>query len=413
MFKPVEAFIGWRYTRARRRTRFVSLVSAIAIGGVTLGLASLITILAIMNGFEQELRGRLLGMSPHITLETTDLPQPGDAAMQAIEARIDVVGVAPFVAAQALVAQQGDVQGVQVFGIEPAAEPAVTQLARHLRAGDLARLQPGSFGIVLGRGLAESLRAEPGSRVTLVLPEPLRTAAGVLPRMKQFTVVGIFEAGAQAFDEATAYVALADAARVFRGEARRAGWHLRLRDAYAAPEVARALGAALPALRVSDWTATHTNLFRALQTEKIVMFVIMLFGVAVAAFNLVSTLVMVVGEKRAEIAILATLGLAPHRILRVFLAQGALIGTFGVGIGAVLGITLATHVAPLVAFFEQRFNFRILPPDVYYISVIPSALDPLETGIAIVVALALCLAAPLYPARQASRVRPAEALRHE
>ena len=411
MFKPVEAFIGWRYTRARRRTRFVSLVSAISIGGVALGLAALLTILSIMNGFEHELRGRLLGMSAHVTLEQDALPDPADEAR--LRALPGVAGVAPFVSADALLARGGEVHGVRVTGIDPSKESGVTRLASHLRSGELAALEPGSFGVLLGRGLADALRAEPGTRVTLVLPDPIRTAAGVLPRMKQCVVVGIFEAGAQEFDEATAFIALADAARIFRPAARSSGWRLRLDDAYAAPEVGEVLRGLWPAARPSDWTTTHANLFRALQTEKIVMFVIMLFGVAVAAFNLVSTLVMVVGEKRTEIAILATIGLTPRRILRVFLCQGAFIGVFGVGLGGGLGLLLATHVETIVATLERLFNFRVLSPDVYYISVIPSALDPWEATLAITVALLLCLLAPLYPAAQASRIQPAEALRHE
>ena len=413
MFKPVEAFIGWRYTRARRRTRFVSLVSAISIGGVALGLAALITILSIMNGFEHELRGRLLGMSAHVTLEQDSLPGTDDAEAARLRAQPGVAGVAPFVAADALLARAGEVQGVRVIGIDPRAEGEVTRLSSLLREGELSALQPGTFGVLLGRGLADTLRAQKGTRVTLVLPEPIRTAAGVLPRMKQCVVVGIFEAGAQEFDEATAFIALADAARVFRPAARTSGWRLRLADPYAAPEVAQALRPLWPAARLSDWTNTHANLFRALQTEKIVMFVIMLFGVAVAAFNLVSTLVMVVGEKRAEIAILATMGLSPARVLRVFLCQGAFIGVFGVLLGGGLGVGLATHVEPIVGALERLFHFRILSPDVYYISVIPSAPEPLEVALAIAVALVLCLLAPLYPAAQASRIQPAEALRHE
>ena len=414
MFTPVEAFIGWRYTRARRRTRFVSLIAAISIGGVALGIASLITILSIMNGFERELRDRLLGMSAHLTIDST-------AGWVRDEARLDqliaqtpgVLALAPYITAEALLTHAGDVQGVRVVGVEPGLEAQVTRIHTTLAQGDFAALRPSTFNIVLGRGLANSLRVGLGDRVTLVLPEPMRTAAGVLPRLKSFTVAGIFEAGVQEYDEATAFVALADAARVFRTDGRMSGWRARLAEPFDAPRIAAGLAPQLGELRVRDWTMLHTNLFRALQTEKIVMFVIMLLSVAVAAFNLVSTLVMVVGEKQIEIAILATLGLTPRRLLRVFMTQGAIIGLAGVAIGGTLGVALALHVEALVSLIERAFGFHILSPDVYYISRIPSQLEVADVVIALLTATALCLLAPLYPAWRASRIRPAEALRHE
>ncbi len=414
MFTPVEAFIGWRYTRARRRTRFVSLVSAISIGGVTLGIAALITILSIMNGFERELRERLLGMAAHITLDSPAGWVQDEARLDAaIAGTAGVRAIAPYISAEALLTFAGDVQGARIVGIEPGMESGVTRIDANMKQGALAALTPGSFGIVLGRGLANSLRVKLGDRLTLVLPEPMRTAAGVLPRLKVFTVVGLFEAGVQEYDEATAFIALSDAARVFRTGGRMSGWRVRLDDPFDAPRVATALQAGLPELRATDWTATNTNLFRALQTEKIVMFVIMLMSVAVAAFNLVSTLVMVVGEKQAEIAILATLGLTPVRILKVFLAQGSIIGLTGVILGGTLGVVLGLNVERIVGTLERIFHFHILSPEVYYISRIPAELDLRDVVVALVVATALCLIAPLYPAWRASHIRPAEALRHE
>lgn len=414
MFIPVEAFIGWRYTRARRRTRFVSLISAIAIGGVALGIAALITILSIMNGFERELRDRLLGMSAHITIDSPAGPLPDAAASAAlIGSAAQVVGVAPFITAEALLTHQGEVHGVRVFGIQPAREDQVTSVGSRMRRGDFNALQAGRFNVVLGRGLAEALRVELGERVTLVLPEPMRTAAGVVPRLKQVTVVGIFEAGVQDYDEATAFMALEDTGRIFRTAGRITGWRARLADPFQAPSVAAQLQARLPDLRVSDWTTTHTNLFRALQTEKIVMFVILLLSVAVAAFNLVSTLVMVVGEKQTEIAVLATLGMTPRRILRVFMTQGLMIGVAGVALGSTAGVLVALNVETIVGGLEALFHFQILSADVYYISRIPAELVPLDVVIAVLAATLLCLLAPLYPAWQASRIRPAEALRHE
>ncbi len=418
MFVPVEAFIGWRYTRARRRTRFVSLISAISIGGVALGIAALVTILSIMNGFEREMSQRLLGLAAHLVVERpAGVALDAQAVAQRIAAYPGVAGVAPFVSGEALLTLRGDVQGVRINGVAPAAEAAVSAAPTLTKEGSFDALVPGEFNIVLGRGLADTLRAKIGDDLTLVLPEPMRTAAGVLPRLKRFTVCGIFEAGVQDYDMAMAFVHLDDAARVFRADGL-SGYRVRLDDAYAAPALAAPLARALAdvgggRLRVSDWTETNANLFRALKTEKIVMFVILLLSVAVAAFNLVSTLVMVVAEKHAEIAILKTLGMTPPRILRVFFTQGVLIGAAGVAIGAVLGVLLALNVEQLVAAAEQVFGFHILSPDVYYISRIPSELEWPDLLLALAAATLLCLVAPLYPAWQASRTQPAEALRYE
>ncbi len=419
MFLPVEAFIGWRYTRARRRTRFVSLISAISIGGVALGIAALVTILSIMNGFEREMRGRLLGLAAHLVVERQHAVLAEQGALPAaLAARPEVAGVAPFVAGEALLTFRGDVQGVRINGVRPEAERLVSAAPTLTREGDFAALEAGRFNIVLGRGLADTLRARVGDQITLVLPEPMRTAAGILPRLKRFTVCGIFEAGVQDYDMSMAFVHLEDAARVFRIGGGVSGFRVRLADPLAAPALGdtleRELAAATePGLRITDWTETNSNLFRALKTEKIVMFVILLLSVAVAAFNLVSTLVMVVAEKHAEIAVLATLGMTPRRILRVFIAQGVLIGIAGVALGAVLGVVLALNVEAIVGFVEQLFNFRILSPDVYYISTIPSKLEAGDLLVALAAASLLCLLAPLYPAWQASRTQPAEALRYE
>jgi lipoprotein-releasing system permease protein len=420
MFLPVEAFIGWRYTRARRRTRFVSLISAISIGGVALGIAALITILSIMNGFEREMRDRLLGLAAHIVVDRPQGTVDAEGALPAaLAAREGVTGIAPQIAGDALLTFRGEVQGVRVYGVRPEAEAAVSAAPSLTREGDFAALAPGSFSIVLGRGLADVLRARVGDDITLVLPEPMRTAAGILPRVKRFTVAGIFEAGVQDYDMATAYVHLEDAARVFRVAGGVSGWRLRLADPLLAPSVGAALSrelaqaAGVGALRVTDWTETNANLFRALKTEKMVMFVILLASVAVAAFNLVSTLVMVVAEKHTEIAVLATLGLSRPRIVRVFFTQGVLIGVAGVALGAVGGVLLALNVESLVAFLERTFGFHILSPDVYYISKIPSVLETGDLLLALGVASLLCLVAPLYPAWQASLTQPAEALRYE
>lgn len=419
MFLPVEAFIGWRYTRARKRTRFVSLISAISIGGVALGIAALVTILSIMNGFEREMRERMLGLAAHLVVDLPHSVVPEAGALQsALSAAPMVTGVAPFVAGEALLTFRGDVQGVRVEGVRPELERAVSAVGELTHEGDFNSLQAGTFNIVLGRGLADTLRARVGDAVTVVLPEPMRTAAGILPRLKRFTVSGIFDAGVQDYDTSVAFVHLEDAARVFRVADGISGFRVRLADPFRAPELVaplqRTLAAAgIPGLRLTDWTQTNSNLFRALKTEKIVMFVILLLSVAVAAFNLVSTLVMVVAEKHAEIAVLVTMGMTPGRILRVFIAQGVLIGSAGIVVGTLLGVVLALNVEHLVAFVERLFHFRILSPDIYYISKIPSELKMSDLLTALGLASLLCLLAPLYPAWQASRTQPAAALRYE
>ena len=416
MFTPVETFIAWRYTRAQRRTQSVSLIAAISIAGVALGIASVLTILSIMNGFGAELRQRLLGMTAHLEVSA------GKSALRDWEtlghslAQIDgVTGWSPQVGGQALLTRQNAVQGARIRGVLPEQESTVSALPAAMREGALSALAAGEFRIILGVGLADALGLHVGDDVMLVLAEPVRTATGMLPRMKRFVVAGIFEAGVLEFDTATAYIHLADAQRVFRRQTRADAITLAVVDPFELRHVMTNLPLrwAGETLETTPWTARHSNLFRALETEKIVMFIILLLAVGVAAFNLVSTLVMVVTEKAAEIAILRTLGMTPRRILRVFLTQGVLIGVAGVVLGAVLGIMLATHVEMLIAWLERTLGFRILAPDVYYISHIPARLQVKDVMLALGFSLVLCLLAPLYPAWLASRVSPAVALRHE
>ncbi|MBI4696584.1 MAG: lipoprotein-releasing ABC transporter permease subunit [Gammaproteobacteria bacterium] len=420
MFTPVEAFIGWRYTRARRRTRFVSLISSISIAGVALGIASLITILSIMNGFERELRERILGMAAHLSVK----PEQGAlgdwrAAAAVLRADRRVAATAPYVEGEAMLTHYNAVQGALVRGVLPAEEAGVSVVAARMKAGTLDSLTGGAFNIVLGRGLADALGLGVGDEVTLVLPEPIRTATGMLPRLKRCRVTGIFEAGVQDYDSSVAFMHLEDAAKVFRLGSGVSGVRARLGDPFTASELGAALNAgpalrALPgAVHATNWTETHVNLFRALKTEKIVMFVILMLSIGVAAFNLVSTLVMVVAEKIAEIAILRTLGMTPRRVLGIFLYQGALIGAAGIVAGVAVGVLLAANVETIVGALERWFHFKILPPDVYYISEIPAELRPQDVVIAIAISIVLCLSAPLYPAWVASRTRPAEVLRHE
>jgi lipoprotein-releasing system permease protein len=418
MFKPVAAYIGWRYTRAKRRNHFVSFISAIAMLGVALGLAALITILSIMNGFESELRDRILGVAAHITVT----PKRGvlvgwEELTQHVDRQAGVVASAPYIRREAMLTHYGNVHGVVVRGVNPVAEVAISIVPKKMVAGEF-NLQSGSFDVVLGRGLADALQARVGNRVTLIAPEPMRTPAGMVPRLRRYTVVGIFEAGVHEYDTAMALIHIDDAAKMFRYRAGVSGIRLKIEHPFDAPTIAAELRsnfslAVNKPLKVIDWTATNVNLFRALKTEKIVMFIILALTIAVAAFNLVSTLVMVVSEKYGEIAILQTLGMTKKNIIAVFFIHGGLIGVAGIFLGAILGVVLASNVHGIVAGLEGLFNFKIFSPEVYYISEIPSELKIRDVVVSIFVAIVLCLCAPLYPAFLASRTAPARALRYD
>ncbi|MFT4562985.1 MAG: lipoprotein-releasing system permease protein [Gammaproteobacteria bacterium] len=418
MFTPVEAYLGWRYTRAKRRVHFVSLISAIAMLGVALGMAALITILSIMNGFESELRDRILGMAAHVVV-TTDRGVLSD--WQTITHQVDqqagVTASAPYIRREAMLTHYDNVQGAVVRGILPALEAKVSIVAQKIIAGEL-NLKSGSFDIVLGRGLADTLRARVGSRVTLIAPEPMRTPAGMVPRLRRYNVVGIFEAGVHDYDTSLALIHIDDAKKMFRYGERITGIRLTVDNPFEAPTVGQQITQRLSSrtddpVKVIDWTETNINLFKALKTEKIVMFIILALTIAVAAFNLVSTLVMVVSEKTSEIAILQTLGLTKKKIILVFFIHGGLIGFSGIVLGLVLGLALASNVQFIVGGLETLLHFKILSPDVYYISEIPSEIELRDVLTAVGVAITLCLLAPLYPALLASRTAPARALRYD
>lgn len=419
MFTPVEAYLGWRYTRAKRRNHFVSFISAIAIFGVALGVAALITILSIMNGFESELRDRILGMAAHIvvTAEKGGLQSATDVAAVAMQTR-GVSFAAPYIRREAMLTHYANVQGVVVRGIEPAAEARVSVIADKMLGGGFDELRAGAFNVVLGTGLAQSLQARIGSRVTLVAPEPVRTPAGMVPRLKQFTVVGVFEAGVHEYDTTMALVHLDDAAKLFRFRRAVSGVRLKVADPFTAPQLGTDLmqrlhAAGISGVTATDWTETNVNLFKALKTEKIVMSIILALTIGVAAFNLVSTLVMVVAEKNAEIAVLQTLGMNRRRILTTFFIHGGFIGVAGIVMGTLIGVTLALNVDVIVAAIERTLHMKFLSPEVYYISEIPSELEIQDVALAVGVATILCLCAPLYPAWLASRTAPARALRYD
>ena len=424
---PYELFVGLRYTRSRKKVsggnRFISFISLTSMLGIALGVAALIVVLSVMNGFQKELRARILGVASHVQVtgpneELADWP----AVAAVAGADASVVGAAPYVNAQGLLSSGPAVRGTIVRGILPAEESKVADIGRHMRAGSLEDLRAGEFGIVLGAELARALGVRTGERVTLIAPQGLVTPAGVLPRMKQFRVVGVFEVGMFEYDAGLALIHLADAQKLYNLGDRVNGVRLKLVDLFQSREVARSLverlqkesaGEPRREFYVSDWTRSHANFFRAVQIEKNVMFIILTLIVAVAAFNIVSTLVMMVTDKRADIAILRTLGASPGGIMRIFIVQGVLIGVIGTVIGVVGGVLLALNVGTVVPFIESLFGIQFLAKDVYYISELPSDLQRADVLIISIMSLVLSLLATLYPSWRASRVNPAEALRYE
>jgi lipoprotein-releasing system permease protein len=410
-----ELFIGLRYTRARRRNHFISFISGISMIGIALGVAALIVVLSVMNGFQKELRARILGVASHVQITGPDNRLADWRSLADVAAkRPRVVAAAPYVNAQGMLSNDGNVRGAIVRGIVPGLEDGVADIGRHMVAGSLDRLVPGEFNIVLGAELARALRAYPGDRVTLIAPQGLVTPAGIVPRLKQFRVVGLFEVGMFEYDSGLALIALEDAQRLYQYGDQVSGVRLKLDDLFASREVARDLVSAVSRdLYVTDWTRSHANFFRAVQIEKNVMFIILLLIVAVAAFNIVSTLVMAVTDKQPDIAILRTLGASPGAIMKIFMVQGALIGVIGTLIGVAGGVLLALNIDVVVPFLERLLNVQFLSKEVYYISELPSDLQGRDVSVIAAVSLVLSLLATLYPSWRASRVRPAEALRYE
>lgn len=415
MYRPLPLFVGLRYTRAKRRNHFISFISFVSIAGIALGITALITVMSVMNGFERELRERILSMTAHATVASfegtlSDWPQ----IVAAAESHPEVLAAAPFVRSEAMLSQGGQVSGVLLRGVLPQLEGEVADLQGHMVAGSFDALEGGQYGIVVGRELARSLGVGLGDKVTAVTPETNVTPAGVAPRLRRFTVVGIFEIGMYEYDRGLAFIELADAQRLFRLGDGVDGVRLRLDDMFAAPRLVREVAAELggPYL-VSDWTREHANFFRAVQIEKTAMFVILALIVAVAAFNIVSTLVMVVTDKQADIAILRTIGASPGTIMLVFMVQGVAIGLFGTLLGVIAGIALASNVEAVVAVIESAMGIKFLAPDVYYISDLPSQLEWADVVVTALVAFVLATLATLYPSWRAARTRPAEALSYE
>ncbi|MBK1685199.1 lipoprotein-releasing ABC transporter permease subunit [Rhodoferax fermentans] len=415
---PFELTLGWRYTRAGRATRrngFISFISGVSMLGIALGVAALIIVLSVMNGFQKEVRDRMLAVVSHIEIFAPNGEALPDVARTLAEVRANpqVVGAAPFIATQALLARGEDMKGAIVRGIDPAREPDVTDLAVDLKDAALARLVPGEFGLVLGGELARSLGVQPGDKVTLVSPSGQVTPAGVVPRLKQMTVVGTFDSGHYEYDSTLALMHIEDAQRVFRLEGP-TGVRVRLKDLHQARSVAAELaGTMTDNLLIRDWTRQNRTWFAAVQLEKRMMFIILTLIVAVAAFNLVSTLVMTVTDKRADIAILRTLGASPASIMGIFVVQGAMVGVIGTLGGLALGLAVAFNIDVIVPAIEQLLHTTFLPRDVYLISRMPSEPQQADILPIALISLVLAFAATLYPSWRASRVNPAEALRYE
>lgn len=414
MSTPFSVMVGLRYTGTQKRSHFIGFISRVSMIGLTLGVAVLILVLSVMNGFDRELRQRILGMVPHATLTAADDSlNAWPELVRRLERQPGVLGAAPFVRAEGMLAASGAVQGVLVTGIDPEYEGRVSILPQHLRQGRLEDLKAGEFGIFLGDILARSLGLVPGDRVTLVLPQASVSLAGVFPRLKRFRVLGTFSVGAE-LDARTAFVHLADAARLKRLESRAEGVRLKFADLFQAPAQVRRIATSLEGpYHTSDWTRTQGNLFQAIQMEKRMIGLLLFIIVAVAAFNIVSTLVMVVAEKRPDIAILRTLGASSGTILRIFIVQGGYIGCLGTLMGTGLGILLALTVTDLVAWIEGLLGIDFLSAEVYFISELPSELRWGDVALVSGASLAISLLATLYPAYRASQTQPAEALRHE
>lgn len=415
MYRPLQLFVGLRYTRAKRRNHFISFISLTSMLGIALGVTALITVLSVMNGFQTELRQRILGMTAHATISSygEELTNWDKLAVIA-DKHPHVIGSAPYIQKEGMLIHGQQVNGSLIRGVLPGEEPKVSDVGNKMAEGSLDTLVPGEFHIILGIDLARILGVMVGDKVTLVTPSANVTPAGVMPRLKRFTVSGIFEVGMYEYDSAMALIHLDDARRLFRMDNGVTGVRLKLDDLFRAPFVSRELAKEVPGIyQVRDWTQYHSNFFKAIHTEKTVMFVILLLIVAVAAFNIVSTLVMVVTDKTTDIAILRTLGATPGSILGIFMVQGTVIGFVGTLLGLIGGVSLALNVETIVPAIENLFGVKFLPADVYYISELPSELHWNDVTMITVVSFGISVLATLYPAWRASRTQPAESLRYE
>ena len=413
MFQPLPVFVGLRYSLAREHSFFVSFITWVSLFGVALGVAALITVLSVMNGLESELRTRLLSLTAHASLNAAGAPiRDWRARIQQLQGSPGLKGAAPYLDTDAMLSRPPSMSGAIVRGIDPTLEGRVSGIADAIREGKLSDLAPRSNGIILGRMLAYQLQVGVGDPVTVMIPGNGAAGGAIVPRLRDFHVVGIFEVGLQEHDSVLALINLEDA-EALRGLDGPTGIRLKFDDVLRAPQLSRLAARLVPRLQVRDWTQENEAYFRAIRIEKTMMGLILMLIVAVAVFNIVATLVMVVNDKRTDIAILRTLGLSPRGVVAVFMTQGVLIGWVGVAVGVALGLGLALNVDVIVPFLEQSLEFHFMDPDVYYISGLPSEVHPGDVVRIGLAALILTFVATVYPARQAARTQPAEALRYE
>ena len=415
MFKPLELFIGLRYLRAKRRNHFISFISLISVTGIALGIIVIITVLSVMNGFQTEIRDRMLRMTAHANVLELDghLDDWRDAA-KAVEHEQNIVGVAPYVEGQAMVVKGTQVTGLLLRGVDPTTEPEVSEIRTYMIENDLPVLEAGKFRILLGSELARFLSVSVGEKITVITPEATVTPAGILPKLRRFQVAGIYEVGMNQYDRNTAVIHIEDAKRLYRLGDKVTGLRLKLTDLFLVPRLTQQLNTDLQGKYwVTDWTRSHRNFFRAVKMEKTMMFIIMTLIVAVAAFNVVSMLVMVVTDKQSDIAILRTFGVSACSVQWIFIIQGSLIGLVGTILGVIGGILLASNLESIVAGIENLFNTKFLPSSVYYISDLPSEILVSDVVFVASISFFLTVIATLYPAYRAAKTQPAAALRYE
>jgi lipoprotein-releasing system permease protein len=415
MYKPLELFIGLRYLRAKRRNHFISFISMISMLGIALGVTTLITVISVMNGFETELRTRILGAIAHATIQPMDgALMDWRSVIEKVEQHEEVNGAAPFIE-EGVWLQGNESSGAFIRGVDPAYETRVSEVDEKMLSGKLADLRAGEYGIIVGIGLATRLGVGPGDKVTVIAPRLKATPVGASPLMRRFTVVGAFEFGEFENDSTLAMINIEDAARLLRmPQGSTGGVRLHLQDMNRAWRVARDISGDLPGYYVvRDWTQERGNLFRAVKTEKTVMWVILSLIIAVAAFNIISMLVMVVTDKQSDIAILKTMGARPATILRIFVIQGSFIGVFGTALGVIGGILLAQNIGSVVPFLEQLLGFSLFPSDIYYITELPTELRSADVIKFALMTLVMALLSTLYPSWRASKTHPAEALSYE